>query len=109
MNTEYSNATKKLFNFESCTHQWFNNLKNLKENQTDQTNDRAKRIPIEIEFFLKQKLSEDKEKFILEEKFLKYKFAAKVLDRFFFIISIIYVLLTFSSIILSTKNFYKSR
>lgn len=43
-----------------------------------------------------------------EEKIeLKWKYAALVMDRFFFIISIVYFLVTFISIVLTVKNLYR--
>jgi hypothetical protein len=43
----------------------------------------------------------------LEEKVLKYKFAALVLDRFFFCLSGTYFIVAFSALVLSLPNFYK--
>ena len=43
-----------------------------------------------------------------ETKEIKWKFAAIVMDRLFFWLSIIYFLITFIPIILSIKNLYKS-
>ena len=48
------------------------------------------------------------EKEILEEKTLKFKFAAIVMDRFFLCLSFIYAVVTFVGIIMSNSNFYKS-
>lgn len=39
---------------------------------------------------------------------IKWNFAAKVMDRLFLIISLIYFALTFSLLILSNKNFYNA-
>jgi hypothetical protein len=43
----------------------------------------------------------------LEEKALKFKFAALVLDRFFFCLSGAYFIVAFSALVLSLPNFYK--
>ena len=43
---------------------------------------------------------------IHEENEIKYKFAAIVLDRFFFFLSILYFIITFISLILAIPNLY---
>ncbi len=42
-----------------------------------------------------------------ELKDLKWKFAAIVMDRLFLIITSVYFIITFGSLVLSNKNFYK--
>ena len=60
-----------------------------------------------IEEFLNDSENEKSEEKLLEEKHLKNKFAAIVLDRFFFVLSILYTIVTFVGIIMSVSNFYK--
>ena len=43
----------------------------------------------------------------LEEQALKFKFAALVLDRFFFCLSGTYFIVAFTALVLSLPNFYK--
>ncbi len=43
------------------------------------------------------------------ENEIKFKLAAIVLNRFFFILSIIYIIVTFSVFVLSVSNFYNFR
>ena len=61
----------------------------------------------EIEAILNKEFGEDDIERIREEKELKYKFAAKVIDRFFFYLSIIYFIATFTALVLAIPNFYK--
>ena len=42
-----------------------------------------------------------------QAKELKYRFAAIVMDEFFFYLSIVYFIITFCSIVLAVPNFYK--
>ena len=42
-----------------------------------------------------------------QERELKWKYAAIVLDRFFFVLTTIYFIITFSSFVLTINNFYK--
>jgi hypothetical protein len=42
-----------------------------------------------------------------EDQELKCKFAAIVMDRFFFFVSLFYAIITFVSLIMSIPNFYK--
>ena len=48
-----------------------------------------------------------REKHLKEEKELKWKYAANLMDRLFLFMSIFYFLATFGSVILSIQNFYK--
>ena len=41
-----------------------------------------------------------------EAKKIKWNFAAKVMDRLFLYISTVYFIITFSSLVLSNRNFY---
>ena len=47
------------------------------------------------------------ERAVEEVKEIKWKYAANVMDKLFFYITIIYTIITFIPIILSTKNLYK--
>ena len=60
-----------------------------------------------IGLLLTEEFGQVEEKRWHEEKELKYKFAAIVMDRFFFYLANIYFLITFSSLILAIPNFYK--
>jgi hypothetical protein len=60
-----------------------------------------------LEEFLNDSANEKSEEKLLEEKQLKSKFAAIVLDRFFLVLSILYTIVTFAGIIMSVSNFYK--
>ena len=60
-----------------------------------------------IENILSDEFGEDDIERIREMKELKFKFAALVMDRFFFWLSIIYFIITFSVLVLSIPNFYK--
>ncbi len=42
----------------------------------------------------------------LKTRSLKFKYAALILDRFFFWLSVFYFIITFSSLVLSIPNFY---
>ena len=61
----------------------------------------------EIEDILNKEFREDDVERLREEKDLKFKFAAKVVDRFFFWLSIIYFIITFTALVLAIPNFYK--
>ncbi len=43
-----------------------------------------------------------------EEKEIKWKYAAVVMDKIFFILTLLFTLITFVSIIMSIPNFYKA-
>ena len=60
-----------------------------------------------IEEILKENQTERQEDNLREEKELKFKLAAAVIDRLFFFLAIIYFLIAFSSLIMSIPNFYK--
>ncbi len=59
-----------------------------------------------LELFIVKKILTDNQKMVMSKNQFNWKFAAKVLDRFFFLLSILYVLVTFVSFILMAKNFY---
>ena len=59
-----------------------------------------------ISFSLEQKISNLNKTKREENLLLKWSFAANVLDRFFLIISLIYVFITFLAKIASNPNFY---
>jgi hypothetical protein len=85
--------------------------KSSKNDASIKTNDLSdnsieKRIG-KLEEFLNDSANEKSEEKLLEEKQLKSKFAALVLDRFFFVLSILYTIVTFIGIIMSVSNFYK--
>ncbi len=42
-----------------------------------------------------------------QDQIVKYKFAAIVMDRFFFFLQILYFIITFIAFVLSIKNFWK--
>ena len=44
---------------------------------------------------------------IQEEKEIKWKYAALVMDRFFLILTILYFVVTFCAIVMSIPNFYR--
>jgi len=83
------------------------NVSIVKINDQDD-NSMEKRIR-KIEEFLNDSASEKNEEKCLEDKQLKTKFAAIVLDRFFFVLSIIYTIVTFAGIVMSVSNFYKGK
>ena len=60
-----------------------------------------------IESLLNDEFGEDDIERMREDKELKFKFAALVMDRFFFWLSIIYFVATFIALVLSIPNFYK--
>jgi hypothetical protein len=60
-----------------------------------------------IEDLLREAKEESDEEKILEDEELKYKYAALVMNRFFFIAAFAYFIVAFCSVILSTPNFYK--
>ncbi len=60
-----------------------------------------------IETMLDKIINKQNEKRIEDVKSLKWKYAAIVIDRLFFFLSLIYFVLTFLPIILTAKNFYK--
>jgi hypothetical protein len=85
--------------------------KSVKKNASIKNNDLSdnsieKRIG-KLEEFLNDSANEKSEEKLLEEKQLKNKFAAIVLDRLFFVLSILYTIVTFGGIIMSVSNFYK--
>ena len=60
-----------------------------------------------IENFLNEANYEQNEDRMREEQELKFKFAAIVLDRFFFFVAAIYAIVTFGCLVLLIPNFYK--
>jgi hypothetical protein len=60
-----------------------------------------------IEDLLKETKEDNDQEKILEEEELKYKYAALVMNRFFFFGSIVYFIIAFCSAVLSIPNFYK--
>ena len=60
-----------------------------------------------IENLLNDEFGEDDIERMREDKELKFKFAALVVDRFFFWLSVIYFVVTFIALVLSIPNFYK--
>ena len=60
-----------------------------------------------IEAMLAENQNERHEDKLREEKELKFKLAATVMDRLFFFLAIFYFIVTFSSILLAIPNFYK--
>ncbi len=67
------------------------------------------KILYSIESHLKVLANSKKEEENIEDSRKKFIFAAMVLDRLFFWLSILYFILTFSILVLSTENFYKLR
>jgi hypothetical protein len=65
------------------------------------------RLLSSIEDLLKETKEKNDQESILEEEELKYKYAALVMNRFFFIAAFAYFIVAFCSVILSTPNFYK--
>ena len=62
-----------------------------------------RKIAYDLEY-IKQSIQEDDDEELL---ILKWKFVSMIIDRLFFYIIIIYLIITFSGIILSSSNFYK--
>ena len=60
-----------------------------------------------IERILVKNFGEDDHIRWMEEKELKFKFAAIVLDRFFFYLSILYFIVTFIALVMTIPNFYQ--
>lgn len=60
-----------------------------------------------MDSMLKTMLKQKNRKKSEENKELKWVYAAKVIDKLFFYLSIIYFIITFSLFVLSIKNFYK--
>ena len=60
-----------------------------------------------IEDILKEAKEENELERDLEEEELKFKFAALVMNRFFFFGAILYFIVAFCSAVLSIPNFYK--
>ncbi len=60
-----------------------------------------------IEDLLREAKEESEQEKIREDEELKYKYAALVMNRFFFIAAFAYFIVAFCSVILSTPNFYK--
>jgi len=60
-----------------------------------------------IEDLLKETKDESDYEKHLEDEELKYKFAALVMNRFFFFGAIVYFIIAFCSAVLSIPNFYK--
>ncbi len=70
----------------------------------------TKKLMMEIEqikFALTKLLEDQIDNKKIEEKELKWKYAAIIFDRLFLLLSIIYFILSFSIIVLSISNFYK--
>ena len=81
-----------------------NNNKHLKNNEQND-NAMEKLVRMIEELVLSDSSKNDQKS--LEVKSLKNKFAAIVLDRFFFFISIFYTLVTLIGIVMTLPNFYK--
>ena len=62
---------------------------------------------VNIESILNETHSEQNEDKKREERELKCKFAAIVMDKFFFFVALIYAVITFAGLILTITNFYK--
>jgi hypothetical protein len=62
---------------------------------------------VNIESILIETHSEKNEDKKREEQELKCKFAAIVMDKFFFFVALIYAVTTFAGLILTITNFYK--
>ena len=60
-----------------------------------------------IDEILAENQNERNEDKLREEKELKFKLAATVIDRLFFFMSLTYFIVSFSCLILSIQNFYK--
>jgi len=56
---------------------------------------------------LKETKEENENERDLEEEELKFKYAALVMNRFFFLGTILYFIIAFCSAVLSIPNFYK--
>ena len=69
-------------------------------------NDILLRAVKEIEAILYKEFGQDDIERIREDKELKFKFAARVVDRLFFYLSIIYFIVTFTTLVLAIPNFY---
>ena len=83
------------------------NNKHLLESKNNEQNDNAmeKLVRLIEELVLSDSVKNDQKS--LEMKSLKNKFAAIVLDRFFFFISIFYTIVTLIGIVMTLPNFYK--
>ena len=75
--------------------------------KTFQDDTSSKRLD-NIEALFKAFLKRENERGELEEQELKFKYAAIVMDRFFFYVSIFYSIVTFIGLILSMPNFYST-
>ena len=62
---------------------------------------------VNIESILNETHSEQNENKKREEQELKCKFAAIVMDKFFFFVALIYAVITLAGLILTITNFYK--
>ena len=60
-----------------------------------------------IEDLLKEAKEDNDQEKLLEDEELKYKYAALVMNRFFFFGAIVYFIIAFCSAVLSIPNFYK--
>ena len=78
----------------------------IREEEATMDKDILLRTVKEIEAILYKEFCEDDIERIREEKELKFKFAARVFDRLFFYLSIIYFIITFTALVLALPNFY---
>ena len=101
---KFNSKVEPLFEMNKINSTGVNQIEKLSENSA---NDQILAVLVKIDKSIGKLLKKHEADEINNEKILKWRHAAIVLDTLFLYVSIVYVIITFISIIMSAPNLYR--